>query len=108
MPSQLLISKKSRRSREQAFVEFGTVDAAQVSMHTSNPCAILPACMAPHRPGGPAFKPLSHTPHTTNRGAPQAAIASLDGSDPAPLVKQPGCGGLVVRFADHKKAGEEA
>lgn len=63
-PSQLLISKKSRRSREQAFVEFESVESAT------------------------------------------AAIASLDGADPPALVKQAGCGGLVVRFADSKKDEE--
>ncbi|GBF90952.1 hypothetical protein Rsub_03807 [Raphidocelis subcapitata] len=58
---RLLVSKKSRRSREQAFVEFESV------------------------------------------GAAAAAIAALDGADAATLVKQPGCGGLVVRFADQRK-----
>jgi RNA recognition motif-containing protein len=61
---QLLISKKSRRSREQAFVEFETIASAQ------------------------------------------AAIAAMDGIDAPALVKQPGCGGLVVRFADKKKEDE--
>jgi len=63
-PKQLLISKKSRRSREQAFVEFDTVDAAQ------------------------------------------SAINAMDGIDTPTLVKQPACGGLVVRFADRKKEDE--
>jgi RNA recognition motif-containing protein len=61
---QLLISKKSRRSREQAFVEFASIASAQ------------------------------------------AAILAMDGVDAATLVKQPGCGGLVVRFADRKKEEE--
>jgi hypothetical protein len=61
---QLLISKKSRRSREQAFVEFESVPAAH------------------------------------------AAIAALDRADVPALVKQQGCGGLVVRFADSKKDAE--
>lgn len=58
---RLLISKKSRRSREQAFVEYSTVDQAQ------------------------------------------RAITWLDSIDYPALVKQLGCGGLVVRFADRKK-----
>jgi RNA recognition motif. (a.k.a. RRM, RBD, or RNP domain) len=58
---QLLISKKSRRSREQAFVEYADVAMAQ------------------------------------------RAITWLDGIDYPALVKQLGCGGLVVRFADRKK-----
>lgn len=61
---QLLISKKSRRSREQAFVEFSDIPSAQ------------------------------------------AAIDAMDGLDAPALVKQPGCGGLVVRFADRKKEEE--
>jgi RNA recognition motif-containing protein len=61
---RLLISKKSRRSREQAFVEFAELPAAA------------------------------------------AAIAALDGLDAPALVKQPGCGGLVVRFADRRKDEE--
>ncbi|KAI8474762.1 MAG: hypothetical protein J3K34DRAFT_517852 [Monoraphidium minutum] len=61
---RLLISKKSRRSREQAFVEFTDIAAAQ------------------------------------------AAIDAMDGADGPALVKQPGCGGLVVRFADRKKEDE--
>jgi len=32
------------------------------------------------------------------------AMQTLDGSDLPKLVKQRGCGGLVVRFADRKKA----
>ncbi|GBF96669.1 hypothetical protein Rsub_09302 [Raphidocelis subcapitata] len=63
---RLLISKKSRRSREQAFVEFDAIDAAR------------------------------------------AAIAAMDGLDSPALVKQPGCGGLVVRFADRKKEEDGA
>jgi hypothetical protein len=35
-----------------------------------------------------------------------AAIESMDGLDAPALVKQPGCGGLVVRFADRKKEDE--
>lgn len=61
---QLLISKKSRRSREQAFVEFDSISSAQ------------------------------------------AAITAMDGIDSPALVKQTGCGGLVVRFADRKKEDE--
>ncbi len=64
MPLQLLISKKSRRSREQAFVEFATVEQAQ------------------------------------------HAITWLDTVDLPALVKQPGCGGLVVRFADRKRPND--
>jgi hypothetical protein len=58
---RLLISKKSRRSREQAFVEYAEVEQAQ------------------------------------------RAITWLDTIDYPALVKQLGCGGLVVRFADRKK-----
>jgi hypothetical protein len=63
---QLLISKKSRRSREQAFVEYASVEQAQ------------------------------------------RAITWLDSIDNASLVKQLGCGGLVVRFADRKKPSFDA
>ncbi|WIA21268.1 hypothetical protein OEZ85_000502 [Tetradesmus obliquus] len=63
---RLLISKKSRRSREQAFVEYGSVEQAQ------------------------------------------RAITWLDSIDNASLVKQLGCGGLVVRFADRKKPSFDA
>jgi hypothetical protein len=62
---RLLISKKSRRSREQAFVEYAEVDQAQ------------------------------------------KAITWLDSIDNPSLVKQLGCGGLVVRFADRKKPAFE-
>jgi hypothetical protein len=62
---RLLISKKSRRSREQAFVEYAEVDQAQ------------------------------------------RAITWLDSIDNTSLVKQLGCGGLVVRFADRKKPAFE-
>ena len=40
-------------------------------------------------------------------GAAAAAIAALDGADAPALVKQSGCGGLVVRFADRKKEDEQ-
>jgi hypothetical protein len=63
---QLLISKKSRRSREQAFVEYAAVEQAQ------------------------------------------RAITWLDSIDNTALVKQLGCGGLVVRFADRKKPAGDA
>jgi hypothetical protein len=62
---RLLISKKSRRSREQAFVEYAEVEQAQ------------------------------------------KAITWLDSIDNPALVKQLGCGGLVVRFADRKKPSFE-
>ena len=62
---RLLISKKSRRSREQAFVEYAEVEQAQ------------------------------------------KAITWLDSIDYPALVKQLGCGGLVVRFADRKKPAFE-
>jgi hypothetical protein len=62
---RLLISKKSRRSREQAFVEYAEVEQAQ------------------------------------------KAITWLDTIDYPALVKQLGCGGLVVRFADRKKPSFE-
>lgn len=62
---RLLISKKSRRSREQAFVEYAEVEQAQ------------------------------------------KAITWLDTIDYPALVKQLGCGGLVVRFADRKKPAFE-
>lgn len=58
------MSKKSRRSREQGFIEFESVAGAA------------------------------------------AAISAMDASDAPALVKQPGCGGLVVRFADRKKDEE--
>ena len=40
--------------------------------------------------------------------AAAAAIAALDGSDAPALVKQPGCGGLVVRFADRRRDDDAA
>jgi hypothetical protein len=78
------------------------------------PAPQTPPPPAPPRPPPPPFPQLLISKKSRRSreqafvefasvAAASAAISALDGADLPGLVKQPGCGGLVVRFADSKK-----